>query len=424
MLDQSPVAVFPTVPWFAFLRTVEARRWLFEHEPPTVILAELAHEPELAHFVLAKLTENDPAVRTWIEALPKGTALTAAERRQVRQLFDSVTNDVAARRLFEIRFGSKVTSKTYTHDELARLWTLFERVPDAHIEQGSVTQLAETPAPSLPGQFGGGNMMFVEGLTRDDKDNHQYSGNLQLTRAQLTTAYGYDDAQLEARIATEEIKKVETPDGTRYEIQKRIVKLLDFTVLHEIGHAVDQMLGEQSELVYGLAGWRRYNESDVGQLAKDLGGWDRVTPADQQRIQDVWVSWMNMRTWDSLDTLIGDDHPALSKKYKGVGIVDLGRSKEAPMAGEAPPINGHHVVANHKNQQFYRVPDRTRNAAPSPYSLTAPQEYFAECYAEYYYSFTGPGTEDKKGGRLPGWIKGWFDQNIDTLKHNPARDRK
>jgi hypothetical protein len=53
--------------------------------------------------------------------------------------------------------------------------------------------------------------------------------------------------------------------------------------------------------------------------------------------------------------------------------------------------------------------------------MTAPKEFFAECYAEYYWEFKGPGTEDKKGGRLPSWIKSWFDKNIDTLKHNPSR---
>ena len=53
--------------------------------------------------------------------------------------------------------------------------------------------------------------------------------------------------------------------------------------------------------------------------------------------------------------------------------------------------------------------------------MTAPKEFFAECYAEFYHRYTGPGTEDQKGGRLPGWIKTWFATNVDTLKHNPSR---
>ena len=68
-----------------------------------------------------------------------------------------------------------------------------------------------------------------------------------------------------------------------------------------------------------------------------------------------------------------------------------------------------------------RVPEKTRHAAPTSYAMTAPLEWFAECYAEYYRAYKGPGTEDQKGGKLAGWIKGWFDQNIDNLKYNPSR---
>lgn len=421
----SPIAVFPDVPWFTLLHSDAGRQWLFAEEPSSMILQALVDDAQLAKLVLGT-HGNDPVVMKWLDGIPKGSALTTKERQQVRHLFDGVTNSGAAnhrlaRRLFEIRFVGRVSTGSFEPSELARFWTIFERVPDSHTSQGSITLLNETKH-TLPGQFGGGWMHLDDKLVGEGKDNEQYSGNLQLTKAELVSAYGYTDEEIEAHIAATHIKRVTNDKGEeRFEIQKENVKLLDFTVLHEIGHSVDEMLGEHTELVYGLAGWRAYGESDMGALAKDLGGWERVKPADQKKIEEVWASWINTRSYAGIDTLVGANHPALSEDYKGVGIVDFARSGKSPMIGDAPPVQGHHMVTSMKNQMLYRVPERTRNAAPSPYSLTAPQEFFAECYAEYYHRFTGPGTEDKKGGRLPGWIKAWFDQNIDTLKHLPER---
>jgi hypothetical protein len=167
----------------------------------------------------------------------------------------------------------------------------------------------------------------------------------------------------------------------------------------------------------------RQQQRAVEDLAKDLGGWDRITPADQTRIKDAWITWLNAGTgyvWQGLDAFVSAEHPALATKYRGVGIVDLGRKREQ-IGLDTGTIAGQHTLVNHKYQKFYRVPERTRNAAPSMYAMTAPAEFFAECYAEYYRAYTGPGTEANKGGGLAGWIKGWFDQNIDNLKYNPSR---
>lgn len=416
----SPVAVFPDVPWHAFLHSEAARRWLFEQEPPSQILHALVEDPQLAKLVFS-LGEDDASLRAWMNNLPKGTALSPRERQHLRQLFDGTTNNVVARRLFEIRFVGRLTPKSFDHAELARFWSIFERVPEAHTSQGSIRALNESRT-GLPGMFGGGHMHLDAELVRENKDNIQYDGDHLMTKAELVDAYGYNDIQIEAHIKAGEIKRIDTAHGERFQVQKETVKLLDFTVLHEIGHSVDEMLGEHTELVYGLAGWRAYGESDIDALGRDMGGWDRVKPADKKRIEEVWSSWINTRGYGTIDELVDENHPARSETYAGVGLVDFARAKHAPLIGSAPPIHGHHMAANIKNQKIYRIPERTRNAAPSRYSLTAPEEFFAECYAEYYHLFTGPGTEDKKGGRLAGWIKTWFDQNIDTLKHNPSRE--
>ena len=427
-VEMSPLAVFPSVPYYAYFHTATSREWLFKHEDAMLILREVSSDPQLLRLVVDKLDASggapgrDTSIDTWLERMPKGTALGAGERKLVKRMFDEASTAVAARKLFEIRFGTRMTP-TFTHAELSKLWVMLERVPDAHIEMGAVHGFTESK--TLGGYSGlysaGDHRIDIEDdLINSNKPSQMFDQKNEMTREQLVTAYGYDDAQIEARIAQGQLEEKKTAKGTRYVIKPVATHLLDTTVLHEIGHAVDDMLGDRTELVYGLAGWREFGESDIDELARDLGNWDKVKPDDQERIKDAWAVWLNSRTDDGIDKFVPDTHPALAEKYKGVGIVELARKKQTPDI-HMGLFKGKFTITNHKYQRLYRVPDKTRNASPTGYAMTAPQEWFAECYAEYYREFQGPGTEDKKGGRLAGWIKGWFDQNIDTLAYNPER---
>lgn len=427
-VEVSPLAVFPSVPYYAYFHTATSREWLFKHEDAMTILREVSNDPQLLRLVVDKLDTSggapgkDTSIDTWLDRMPKGTALSAGDRKLVKRMFDEANTAVAARKLFEIRFGTRMTP-TFTHAELTKLWAMLERVPDAHIEMGAVQGFTESKTlGGYSGLYSGGDhrIDLEDNLINANKPAQMFDQQNELTREQLVAAYGYDDVQIQARIAHGQLEERKTAKGTRYVIKPVATKLLDSTVLHEIGHAVDDMLGERTELVYGLAGWREFGESDIDELARDLGNWDKVKPDDQERIKDAWAVWLNSRTDDGLDKFVPENHPALAEKYKGVGIVELARKKQSPDI-HMGLFKGKFTITNHKYQRVYRVPDKTRNASPTSYSLTAPQEWFAECYAEYYREYQGPGTEDKKGGHLAGWIKGWFDQNIDTLKYNPER---
>jgi len=71
---------------------------------------------------------------------------------------------------------------------------------------------------------------------------------------------------------------------------------------------------------------------------------------------------------------------------------------------------------------FYSLQADAALSSPSDFSLYAPQEYFAECYAEYYREVDGsPGSREKRGGGLPSPVKKWFDEHVDTLKYDPQR---
>ena len=74
---------------------------------------------------------------------------------------------------------------------------------------------------------------------------------------------------------------------------------------------------------------------------------------------------------------------------------------------------------------FFNLSPRALHSTPSAYALTAPGEYFAECYANYYREYDGtPKTAAKKGASLAPWIKTWFDEHVDKIGHNPKRNTK
>ncbi|MEO8841051.1 MAG: hypothetical protein ABI704_05735 [Kofleriaceae bacterium] len=71
---------------------------------------------------------------------------------------------------------------------------------------------------------------------------------------------------------------------------------------------------------------------------------------------------------------------------------------------------------------LYTVNHAAAQVAPSEYAMSAPAEYFAECYVEYYRGYKGTNdTAAAKGGHLPAWIKKWFDSHVDTVRLAPDR---
>jgi hypothetical protein len=71
---------------------------------------------------------------------------------------------------------------------------------------------------------------------------------------------------------------------------------------------------------------------------------------------------------------------------------------------------------------MYSVPVTTMHSAPTAYAMTAPAEFFAECYMSYYLSYDGtPQTAPRKGELVAPWIKRWFDAHIDRLGESPRR---
>lgn len=425
VVKESPVSVFPQVPYYAFLHSAPARRWLFETEPAPVLLRELTSSDVPLSLLTKPLDTHDFGAHEWVRSLPTGTQLSATEQRAIKVVFDAVKTPAAARAMFGVRFGA-TAAESYTKTELTRLWGVLERLPPSHAAQAAVTSFHEFDNNGrAAGLYSGSAISLEEGLLTKNETKDGFDQGMTLTREQVMAAYRLDDKQLEARIAQGQFEVKETPEGTRYEIKPQTQALLDNVVLHEVGHGVDDMLGRHNELVYGLAGWREFGESDIPAFAQEFGGWEKVAAADKPRIVEAWQVWFNSTQGDAtvgLDAFVGTDHPARSPAYQGVGIVDIARQNKPLDAYNMAPVAGKVPIAHHGYSKLYRVPVTTMHAAPSIYSMTAPAEFFAECYAEYYRAYDGtPRTQDKKGGRLAGWIKEWFDTNIDKLAFNPSR---
>jgi hypothetical protein len=185
------------------------------------------------------------------------------------------------------------------------------------------------------------------------------------------------------------------------------------------------MLGSHTDLVFGLAGWRHFDEGSFAEWANELGGWDSISVEDKLEIREAWRVWLssNTSTWGASygpGELVGDDHPAVGSRYASAGVV---KAAKANPQWPAPFVHGGKAwMVNHRYQELYSIPMKTMVAAPSVYALSAPAEFFAECYTEYYREVDGtPEGDKKKGGRLAPWIKAWFDAHVDRIAMNPQR---
>jgi hypothetical protein len=423
----SPRVVLPLASHVDVLSTLRGREWLFATEPGELLLAEAGRNPALCARLGELLDGNDAATHAWLAGLGAGSALSDAEHAAVATLRAATRGARSARALFRLRFGADVTSG-YSRQETVALWDMLERLPDAHVDQGAVTAFAEMPQDGdLDGMYSNRKVSLADNLVQQGgADRYEQRGLL--TREQLLRDYQMTEQELEARVERGELVAHQAEGKTVYERVPVASERFAHAVLHEVGHAVDDMLGGHTELVFGLAGWRQFDDGDFDGWARELGGWDAIPARDQARIREAWLTWLSSTTaFDGagapVDALLPSSHPAVDERYASAGVVQLAQDR---MLWSAPPARGgRRWMVNHRYQELYSVPERAATVAPSHYALSAPGEFFAECYAEYYREVDGTdATRERKGGRLPGWIKDWFDGNVDRVAFNPQRVKR
>jgi hypothetical protein len=370
-----------------------------------------------ADAAVVKSLEDGGLRRNFFKALPRGRGFTAAHKQSLHRIAKLVSDRIHAE-MFEMTFDVELAREKvpFTRPELDKIWTVMELVPHAHVDQKSISSfkpMAESANGTKGIYYPDSKQIGLQTGQLGVKDATQYDLANRMTEAQAIEAVGSKDNL--TRFVNEG-RIIET--NGMYEWQ--YIQNLDafsHAILHEIGHAVDYMLGAQTELIYELVGWKRFHTSDFDQWAKSLGGWDSVTDPDKKQIRDVWISWLQAGGSGKVADLVDPEHPAVAKKYAHVGVVQAASIQ----FGQLPMLVGN-VWVNREQRAFMTLSMKGYNATPSVYALTAPAEYFAECYANYYREYDGtPKTAANKGANLAPWIKSWFDTHIDKLGHNPIR---
>ncbi len=389
--------------------------WILATTPAFKVLNAI--DPALDPVMTATLDSFSPAVESFLGSVPRGRALSAANKTTLHRL-GRLVDDTRARQLFRITFDTEVGA--FSRAELDKLWSILELVPHAHVDQhtiSSFTGVAGKPDDTTAGVYRPdtqGIELQKDNLTK--RDAAEYDNAAPLTEAQAVEALG-SRADVDRFVA--EGRMTKQPDGLFRFVRQDQLELFSLTVLHEVGHAVDYMLGAKTELIYGLAGWKRFASADFDGWARDLGGWDQVTEPDKKAIRSVWISWLHGGGKGTVADMVDSEHPAVARRYAQVGVVELAH---LPVMNTLQPVHDRYAVARHADQEFFSLSAKAYHASPSGYALTAPQEYFAECYANYYREYDGtPQTAPKKGATLAPWIKTWFDTNVDKAGHNPRR---
>jgi hypothetical protein len=195
------------------------------------------------------------------------------------------------------------------------------------------------------------------------------------------------------------------------------------TLLHEVGHSVDAMLGSRTALVYDMAGWRSYAGGDFDAWATDMNAWAgaQVTDEDKTDIRMLFEQRLQSSNSirgpaDRFANLVPGDHAVKNSRNRNAFIVKAVKATPSAFVYTEPvEHNGRVFVMNHHYGRFMSYDAKIRDILPLPYAGFAPEEFFAECYVEYYRDEQAP------GGNLPSWAKTWFDQNVHRVGHGPIK---
>jgi hypothetical protein len=413
MAPGSPIHLFPQLGIDRLIWLRGTGEWLLESEGAMVF--HLVSGNAKAMKSLAKLLDDSPMV-DWISSLPQGAGLTDVEEQVLDAIRRSVSSPAVLGALFKMRFGTPVESEEFNVAEMQRIWDILIRLPEGHVDQERIATINKGPIAGGLGMWKGEEdelLLHSDLATKGSEAG--YETDPEMTAEEVKKQYALDDAGFEQALQDKWI--VESAVKGRYRVAPTMQDLFDATVLHEVGHSVDEILGSRTELVFGLAGWKTYAGDDLESWARDLGGgFDRIPAKKRREILEVWHHVL--RSGMTVKELVPDDHPALDPDYADVPLIERARAGGRFADDERYERGGRMWLFSGGTPSS--LLSTAVDAAPSQYSLTAPAEYFAECYAEYYRLYDGI-DDAKKGGRLAAWIKKWFDENVDKIQFDPQR---
>jgi hypothetical protein len=396
-------------------------------KPAAEVLTKLAGDPATARAAM----EHMDADLSWMSPLPTRTGLSTAQRAELRVLFDATQVVTHRWKLIERRFGIDLSGRwgsTLHPGDLGRLWTLMERLPDSHIEDNSKIDnfIRNFEGGGSYGGVGGGNTTIGADGSHVEPF---YADAGWKTGPDMAAFLGVPETELPGRVTSGQLE-TQNPSGTvMYRVKQISMLYFDHTVLHEVAHAVDDMLGKHTSIVYDWAGWEKFSEGDVRTWANHMGGWGTTRDGDDvESVKRSICSYMDSFMDNSSEiggpsqnfgAELDASHPV--KKYSTWPIVQRAGTKMFHYVRPHAFDDGSHVyIANYYYQEWYRVKSTAVAYIPRDYTRFSPDEWFADMYAEYYRQYDGtPATENLKGGNCPGAVKTWFDANVDALGRSP-----
>jgi hypothetical protein len=419
LIDLPPHVAIPHLGVAQLIELPSSRRWFYELADATVLLHLLT--PQTRAHVAGNLTAGTLGAREWLKRLPIGRGLTDTEERGLDALRPLVRTSDALRDVFYVRFGATAPPE-YDLKTVDSLYDAVSRVPSAHLQQGRIESITQGKMNDADAKWHGNSIEMGDNISLAETSKQHPLENW-YSRADIMRLYGYDEAMITAQLTAKRLETRVEKGVEQFRMKEQNPQKFTRVVLHEVGHAVDDMLGNKTHPVWEHAKWREYNSGEFDLWAKEMGGWDRVREADKPKIRQAWVD--SMRSSIAVRDLVAPDHPALSKEYDqaGVQVVRVARNEKFPAYYARVAVGDRVFIANEAYfGGFYSLQADAARSAPSHFSLYAPAEYFAECYAEYYGEVDGtPGSRSKRGGGLPSPVKRWFDENVDTLKYDPRR---
>ncbi len=355
-----------------------------------------------------------PSTVSLLGNLPRGRAMPADVRDDVDTIirFDSTLTRV--KKAFEVRWDASTRrergprSREDRTEVDAPAWSVevLRAMHEFLIDCPDLQATGQVPAYVLHGTYQGGAFspstreIYVGGGVRI---GDTVSGDL----------HQYGDADLAG-----------TPAGPRD------VSLLGAVVRHEIGHAVDDRMGSQSDgLKVGLGGFWSGTDFDQWMEGRDGFAVSRPSPglaipvsdADKRAIKTHLRAYMNGDGKGQLRAGLADDHAVVRYYDAGLPILEAfkgceGQGKRFWTAPGRLYENGGKVFSVNAHYHFLQSCNASvRDNIMRPYQLFSHMEFFAEMYSVFYEDGASP--DANPGQRVPvGSWRAWFQQNV----HGPG----
>ena len=275
----SPLTIFPALAAesadFLYASTIGLTDWLLATEESLAVLRTIAGSPKAVRYVALAIDTNKLGARHFLNFLPDGHGLAEADEAALLEIYSALTSDAAALRVFSTRFGH-APEGDWSRVALDKMWATLSRLPDRQVEAnlkfGGLSRGDGTEDAQLGGKYTPGTGVVTIKADDEEKEKRYEDGKWQ-TKELLAKQLGVDDAEIDRRVGAQRIEKQLIKGAEVFRVKVVEDSKFTYTLLHEIGHAVDALLGSRTDLVYGIGGWKVYGGGEFDGWASEMGGW-------------------------------------------------------------------------------------------------------------------------------------------------------